>query len=43
MLKLKASYGIQGNDDLGRDGDYSTWYAYQDQYSVAKNGNDFCG
>jgi TonB-linked SusC/RagA family outer membrane protein len=46
MLKLKASYGIQGNDDLGRDdgptyGDYSTWYAYQDQYSVAKNGNDF--
>ena len=27
-LKLKASYGTQGNDNIG------TWYAYQDLYTV---------
>ncbi|MDR0692766.1 MAG: TonB-dependent receptor [Prevotellaceae bacterium] len=32
LLKLKASYGIQGNDDLGNN------YAYLDQYSVSNNG-----
>ena len=28
VLKLKASYGIQGNDDIGN------YYAYQDQFNV---------
>jgi TonB-linked SusC/RagA family outer membrane protein len=32
FLKLKASYGIQGNDNLGNN------YAYLDQYSVSNNG-----
>lgn len=37
MLKLKASYGEQGNDDIGNSArgneDYA-YYAYLDQYSV---------
>jgi TonB-linked SusC/RagA family outer membrane protein len=32
FLKLKASYGIQGNDNLGNN------YAYLDQYTVSNNG-----
>jgi len=35
MLKMKASYGIQGNDNLGN------YYAYADQYSVTNNNGDF--
>jgi TonB-linked SusC/RagA family outer membrane protein len=33
MLKLKASYGIQGNDSLG------PLYAYTDQFSVSNDGS----
>ena len=36
MLKLKASYGIQGNDDLLDTSGYSNYYPYQDQYSVGR-------
>ena len=35
MLKFKASYGIQGNDNLGN------YYAYADQYSVTDSNGDF--
>lgn len=35
MLKFKASYGIQGNDNLGN------YYAYADQYSVTNSNGDF--
>lgn len=36
MLKLKASYGEQGNDNIGNDdnSDYA-YYAWQDQYDVS--------
>ncbi|MBS2098765.1 SusC/RagA family TonB-linked outer membrane protein [Carboxylicivirga linearis] len=33
-LKLRASYGTQGNDNIG------TWYAYEDQYVVADIGGE---
>lgn len=44
VLKLKASFGVQGNDNLGRDSDndtYSTWAytPYQDIYSVSYSGD----
>ena len=35
LLKIKASYGIQGNDNLGN------YYAYQDQYKVTNSNGDF--
>ena len=35
MLKFKASYGVQGNDNIGN------YYAYQDQYSVSNSNDDF--
>ncbi|MDY3978685.1 MAG: TonB-dependent receptor, partial [Tidjanibacter sp.] len=35
MLKFKASYGVQGNDNLGNN------YAYLDQYNVSNNNGDF--
>jgi len=35
QLKLKVSYGAQGNDALGND------YAYADQYSVSENNGAF--
>lgn len=35
LLKLKASYGAQGNDALG------TLYAYTDQYEVTENNGNF--
>ena len=41
MLKLKASYGIQGNDDLLDPSGYSNYYPYQDQYSVGRVDGDF--
>ncbi len=35
MMKLKASYGIQGNDNLGN------YYAYIDQFSVSNSNGDY--
>ena len=35
MLKLKASYGEQGNDNIGN------YYAYADQYTISGNGSEF--
>ena len=35
MLKFKASYGVQGNDNIGN------YYAYQDQYDIQNNNGDF--
>ena len=35
MLKYKASYGVQGNDNIGN------YYAYQDQFEVQNNNGDF--
>ncbi len=35
LLKLKASYGIQGNDNLGN------YYAYIDQFSVSNSNGDY--
>lgn len=38
LLKVKASYGIQGNDNLGTGGFY---YAYLDQFTVSNSDGDF--
>ena len=35
MLKIKASYGTQGNDNIGN------YYAYLDQYTVSNSNGDF--
>jgi len=35
MLKIKASFGTQGNDNIGN------YYAYLDQYSVSNSNGDF--
>jgi len=35
QLKLKVSYGAQGNDNLGND------YAYTDQYTISDNNGSF--
>ena len=35
MLKFKASYGVQGNDNLGSSQSY--YFPYTDQYSVSYN------
>lgn len=35
MLKLKSSYGIQGNDNLGN------YYAYIDQFTVTNSNGDY--
>lgn len=35
LLKLKLSYGVQGNDDLGG------YYPYADQYALAENNGTF--
>ncbi|MEG2061739.1 MAG: TonB-dependent receptor, partial [Alistipes sp.] len=40
VLKVKLSYGIQGNDDLMNDG-YSNYYPYLDQYTVGRVNGDF--
>lgn len=37
-LKLKASYGQQGNDYLLLETDYRNWTPYQNVYSVTSNG-----
>ncbi|MDE6012186.1 MAG: TonB-dependent receptor [Prevotella sp.] len=34
MLKLKASYGEQGNDNIGGTADYGWYIPYADQYNV---------
>ncbi len=39
MLKFKASYGVQGNDNLGSSSVY--YYAYADQYTVTNSNGDF--
>ena len=36
LLKLKLSYGAQGNDDLG-----SGFYPYADQYTLSNNNGEF--
>ncbi|MDE6623583.1 MAG: TonB-dependent receptor [Alistipes sp.] len=41
MLKLKVSYGIQGNDDLLDQSGYSNYYPYLDQYSIGRVDGDF--
>jgi TonB-linked SusC/RagA family outer membrane protein len=41
ILKLKASYGIQGNDGLLDPDGYQNYYPYQDQYKVSNNNGDF--
>jgi len=42
-LKFKASYGQQGNDDLGRDTDSYRYYyyAYTDQYTMTGDASGF--
>lgn len=39
MLKVKASYGVQGNDNLGTSSYY--YYAYADQFSVTNSNGDY--
>ena len=39
MLKLKASYGVQGNDNLGTGSAY--YYAYADQFTVNNSNGDY--
>ena len=39
MLKVKASYGVQGNDNLGSSSVY--YYAYADQFTVSNSNGDY--
>ena len=42
LLKIKASYGVQGNDNLLlTDGITPNYYAYLDQYTVSNSAGDF--
>lgn len=43
FLKFKASYGVQGNDDLLYNDTYQTrnYYPYQDQYTLVENNKEF--
>lgn len=41
MLKVKASYGIQGNDNLLYSSGYSNYYPYLDQYTVSNSDGEF--
>ena len=41
LLKLKASYGAQGNDHLLYDNLERNYYPYQDQSSLSSNDGDF--
>lgn len=39
-LKLRASYGTQGNEALLDPNGYALYYAYQNTYNVSKSGDD---
>ena len=41
MLKFKASYGVQGNDNLLYSSGGMNYYPYQDQFIVSNNNGDF--
>lgn len=42
LLKLKASWGVQGNDKILYPGSpYANYYPYQDQYQLTDSGGDF--
>jgi TonB-linked SusC/RagA family outer membrane protein len=41
MLKLKASYGIQGNDRILDRSGYDNFYPYTNQFKVANSNNEF--
>ncbi|MDR2130020.1 MAG: SusC/RagA family TonB-linked outer membrane protein [Odoribacteraceae bacterium] len=41
LLKIKASYGIQGNDDLLYQDGSTNYYPDRDQYTLAENNGDF--
>lgn len=39
LLKLKLSYGVQGNDAILDSSGYRSYYAYSDRYSASYNGD----
>ena len=41
MLKLKASYGVQGNDNLNYSDGTTNYYPYLDQYTLGSSNGDF--
>jgi TonB-linked SusC/RagA family outer membrane protein len=41
MLKIKASYGTQGNDNLRNTDGTTNYYPYLDQYTVSNSNGDF--
>ena len=41
LLKIKASYGVQGNDNLLLVSGDPNYYAYLDQYTVSNSAGDF--
>ncbi len=41
MLKFKASYGIQGNDNLLYKDGLTNYYPYADQYKISNNAGSF--
>lgn len=41
LLKLKASYGAQGNDKLLYSNGFINYFPYQDQYTVSENNGNF--
>ncbi len=41
VLKLKASYGAQGNDKLLNRSGTINWYPYTDQFSISENNGNF--
>lgn len=40
QLKLRASYGQVGNDNILDSDGYEVWYAWQNLYSINNNGNE---
>ena len=41
LLKLKISYGAQGNDNLLSPDGSTNWYPYADQYTLSENNGNF--
>ena len=41
LLKIKASYGSQGNDALLTQDGYANYYPYADQYTISENNGEF--
>jgi len=41
LLKIKVSYGSQGNDDLRTQDGYANYHVWADQYTISENNGEF--